>query len=179
MGHSSVPEPFRSINVVDGSFAPLSDTPVIPDGMGGVKKTGWTYGNRPFRYENDKDRDLLPDEQHAQWIAGKIKELDDQDGTEPFFMGVGFVNPHTPLYAPQKYFDMFPLENIEMPVIKEGDVDDIFYQTVYAESEMGLAYYKKLKQSYPEGDEGLRRFLQAYLACVAFVDDQIVSYWTP
>ncbi|MCA0932504.1 sulfatase [Lutimonas saemankumensis] len=173
MGHSSVPEPFRSINVVDGSFAPLSDTPVIPDGKGGFKKTGWTYGNRPYRYNNDDDRDLLPDERHAQWISGKIKELDDQGGSEPFFMGVGFVNPHTPLYAPQKYFDLFPLESIQMPVVQDGDVDDIFYQTVYAQTEMGLAYYRKLKQSYPNGDEGLRRFLQAYLACVAFVDDQI------
>ena len=33
MGHSSVPEPFRSINVVDGSFAPLSDTPFIIDSL--------------------------------------------------------------------------------------------------------------------------------------------------
>ena len=88
-------------------------------------------------------------------------------------MGVGFVNPHTPLYAPQKYFDMFPLEDIQMPVIKEGDIEDIYYSTVYPQTEMGLAYFKKLKQSYPNGDEGLRRFLQAYLACVAFMDDQI------
>ena len=173
MGHSSVPEPFRSINVVDGSFASLSDTPVIPDGSGGFIATGWTYGNKSFQYNNDTDRDLLPDEQHATWIAEKLKELETSNETEPFFMGVGFVNPHTPLYAPQKYFDMFPLEEIELPVMQEGDSEDIYYSSVYPDTEMGLAYYRKLKQSYPEGDEGLRRFLQAYLACVAFVDDQI------
>jgi len=173
MGHSSVPEPFRGINVVDGSFASLSDTPVVPDGSGGFTETGWTYGNKSFHYKSDSDRDLLPDEQHAIWVADKLKELENNKETDPFFMGVGFVNPHTPLYAPQKYFDMFPLEEIELPVIKEGDSEDIYYASVYPDTEMGLAYYKKLKQSYPEGDEGLRRFLQAYLACVAFVDDQI------
>ena len=173
MGHSSVPEPFRSINVVDGSFASFADTPKIPDGNGGFIETGWTYGKKPFKYVNDNDRDLMPDEQHALWAAKKIKELEQLEDKQSFFMGVGFVNPHTPLYAPQKYFDMFPLENIVMPKIKEGDIEDIYYSTVYPQTEMGLAYFKKLKQSYPNGDEGLRRFLQAYLACVAFVDDQI------
>ena len=173
MGHSSVPEPFRSINVVDGSFAPLSDTPVISDEKGGLKETGWTYGKKMYRYVNDTDRDLLPDEQHAKWIAKKFKQLEKDTTNQSFFMGVGFVNPHTPLYAPQKYFDMFPLDDIQMPVIKDDDIDDIFYSTVYPSTEMGLAYFKKLRQSFPKGDEGLRRFLQAYLACVAFVDDQI------
>jgi len=173
MGHSSVPEPFRSINVVDGSFAPFSDTPVIRDKNGAIVKTGWTYGNKPYNYVSDTHRDLLPDEQHAKWITNQISVLEKDTVVQPFFMGVGFVNPHTPLYAPQKYFDMFPLEDIQMPVLKKGDVDDVFYATVYPSTEMGLAYYQKLKQSYPEGNEGLRRFLQAYLACVAFVDDQV------
>jgi len=71
------------------------------------------------------------------------------------------------------YFDMFTLDSIQRPVIKEVYVEDIFYSSVYPSSEMGLAYYQKLRQSYPEGNEGLKRFLQAYLACIAFVDDQV------
>lgn len=173
MGHSSVPDPFKSINVVDGSFAPLSDTPFVIDENNEKAYTGWTYGKNPYRYRSDTDRDLLPDEQHAKWISNKIKTLEKAGSEEPFFMGVGFVNPHTPLYAPQKYFDMFPLDSIQLPEIKDGDIDDLFYASVYADTEMGLAYYRKLKQSYPEGNEGLKRFLQAYLACVAFVDDQV------
>lgn len=173
MGHSSVPEPFRSINVVDGSFASFADTPSIINEDGSITETGWTYGNKPFRYINDNDRDLMPDEQHAQWVAKKIKELEADTNQKPFFMGVGFVNPHTPLYAPQKYFDMFPLEAIQLPNIKENDNEDIHYSSVYEDTEMGLAYYRKLKLSYPNDDEGLKRFLQAYLACIAFMDDQV------
>lgn len=173
MGHSSVPDPFRSINVVDGSFSPLSDTPIIKNENGEIIKTGWTYGNKAYKYTNDSIRDLMPDEQHAQWVAKMIKSLETRQDSMPFFMGIGFVKPHTPLYAPKKYFDMFPLESIKMPVIKDGDVDDLYYSTVYEPSEMGLAYFRKLKQSYPEGDLGLRKFLQAYLACITFVDDQV------
>lgn len=173
MGHSSVPEPFRSINVVDGSFASFADTPVITNEAGTTIETGWTFGRKPYRYVNDNDRDLLPDEQHAIWASNKLKELEARKSKAPFFMGVGFVNPHTPLYAPQKYFDMFPLDEIQLPDLEENDVEDTFYASVYDQTEMGIAYYRKLKQSYPNGDEGLKRFLQAYLACVAFVDDQV------
>tara|TARA_R110002049_G_scaffold45604_2_gene132934 strand:- start:46931 stop:48649 length:1719 start_codon:yes stop_codon:yes gene_type:complete len=173
IGHSSVKEPFRSINVVDGSFAPLSDTPVAKDSLGNNRKTGWTYGNKPYRYLTDDDRDLMPDELHAEWVENKIKALEKGKASMPFFMGVGFVKPHTPLYAPKHYFEMYPLDSIKMPITKERDVDDVYYSTVYEPSEMGLAYYRKLRLAYPDGDEGLRKFLQAYLACVTFVDDQI------
>ena len=170
MGHPSVPEPFRSINVVDGSFAPLSDTPYTIDSLGNRIETGWTYGNKIYNYKSDDDRDLMPDEQHAQWIS---KKLESYDSSKPFFMGVGFVNPHTPLYVPKKYYDKFPLEDIILPEIKENDLIDSNYQNVYPNSEMGLSYFKKLKLAYPNGNEGLKRFLQAYLACINFMDEQV------
>ncbi|GGZ87617.1 hypothetical protein GCM10007028_27260 [Algibacter mikhailovii] len=172
MGHPSVPEPFRSINSVDGSFASLADTPFTIDRSGHRIKTGWTYGKKTYNYTDDNNRDQLPDEQHAEWIVNKIKWLE-ENNTSPFFIGVGFVNPHTPLYAPQEYFDMYPLDSIKMPVVKSNDKDDTHYASVYESTEMGIAYYKKLKQAFPNDNEGLRKFLQAYLACVAFVDDQI------
>jgi iduronate 2-sulfatase len=114
----------------------------------------------------------MPDEMHVDWVRQKMREITKDTSDKPFFLGVGFVKPHTPLYAPQRYFDMFPLDKIKLPEIKEGDLDDTGYESVYAPSEMGLKYYRRLKESYP-GDEGLKRFLQAYLACLAFVDDQI------
>ena len=170
MGHPSVPEPFRSINVVDGSFAPLSDTPYTLDSLGNRIETGWTYGNKIYNYISDDDRDLMPDEQHAQWIS---KKLESYDSSKPFFMGVGFVNPHTPLYVPKKYYDKFPLEEIILPEIKENDLIDSNYENVYPNSEMGLSYFKKLKLAYPNENEGLKRFLQAYLACINFMDEQV------
>ena len=170
MGHPSVPEPFRSINVVDGSFAPLSDTPYAIDSLGNRIETGWTYGNKIYNYKSDDNRDLMPDEQHAQWIS---KKLESYDSSKPFFMGVGFVNPHTPLYVPKKYYDKFPLEDIILPEIKENDLIDSNYENVYPNSDVGLSYFKKLKLAYPNKNEGLKRFLQAYLACINFMDEQV------
>jgi arylsulfatase A-like enzyme len=174
VGHPSIPEPFRGINIVDGSFARLSNTPAFYIEGQGIQNTGWTYdGTEVFRYVDDNDRDLLPDEMHADWAVKKINELEVHDRDTPFFLSMGFVNPHTPLYAPDKYFDMFPLDEIQLSEIKKDDNEDVYYSTVYPSSEMGLHYFQALKDSYPDGDEGLRRVVQAYLACIAFVDDQV------
>ena len=172
-GHPSIPEPFRSINVVDGSFSSLDNTPTYIDSLGTKIEVGWRFNKKEeFKYINDNNRDLLPDEQHANWIVNKIKELESSNPSNPFFLGIGFVKPHTPLYAPKKYFDMFPLNEISLPEIKNGDIDYTHYKDVYPSTEMGLNYYEKLKISFPE-NEGLKKFLRAYLACVAFMDDQV------
>ena len=170
-GHPSVPEPFRSINVVDGSFAPLSDVPRF-ETTGPVKHApGWGYPSGPFRYVDEDDRDRLPDERHALWAVERIAELD--TAADPFFMGIGFVRPHTPLYAPQRFFDMFPLDEIQLPEILPGDIEDTGFKANYPMTQMGLHYFRALRDSYADDEEGLKRVIQAYLACIAFVDEQV------
>lgn len=177
VGHPSVPEPFRSIGPIDGSFAPISDVPTFHDSISGGNRTGWLYTRNSdhfLNYVDEDQRDLLPDEMHAQWAAKKIKELESQESDQPFFIGIGFVRPHTPLYAPKRFFDMFPPEEIELSLIKQNDAEDTYYKDIYPADIKGLRYYRTLKESYGgNAEEGLKHFLQAYLACIAFVDEQI------
>ena len=175
-GHSSVPEPFRSIGPVDGSFGPISDIPQYPDSISGGNRTGWVYDwNKNYmNYIDEENRDLLPDEMHARWAVEKIRQLESQDTNQPFFMGVGFVRPHTPLHAPKRFFDMFPLDEIELSLIKPNDWEDTYYKDIYPADRKGLWYYRDLKESYGgDAELGLKHFVQAYLACIAFVDEQI------
>ena len=87
-GHPSIPEPFRSINVVDGSFSSLDNTPTYIDSLGTKIEVGWRFNKKEeFKYINDNNRDLLPDEQHANWIVNKIKELESSNPSNPFFLG--------------------------------------------------------------------------------------------
>ncbi|MCY1720274.1 sulfatase [Prolixibacteraceae bacterium Z1-6] len=177
VGHPSVPEPYRSIGPIDGSFAPLSDVPIFPDSISKGNKTGWLYtrGKTDFlEYTDENSRGLMPDEMHARWAAKRINEMEIANSDQPFFMGIGFVRPHTPLYAPKRFFDMFPLDEIQLPKIKEGDNKDTYYKDIYPASMKGLRYYRTLKEAYGgDAEEGLKHFLQAYLACIAFVDEQI------
>ncbi|WP_212193243.1 sulfatase [Carboxylicivirga sediminis] len=188
VGHPSVPQPFRSIGDIDGSYAPLSDIPRFNENETMGDNAGWAYSakdGKVFKYVDERNRDLLPDELHARWAAKRIKEMDTQDSKQPFFMGIGFVRPHTPLYAPKRFFDMFPVDELELPVIKANDVDDTYYKDNYpvertkddkwyTNTSKGQMYSKMLTQSYGNNEEeGLKHFLQAYLACVAFVDEQV------
>lgn len=177
VGHPSVPEPYRNIGPIDGSFAPLSDVPTFPDSISHGNKTGWIYsrGKKDFlEYKSEDVRDLMPDEMHAEWAVKRIKEMDEEGSETPFFMGIGFVRPHTPLYAPKKFFDMFPIDELELSEIKSGDNRDTHYKDIYPAEMKGLRYYRTLKESYNgNAEEGLKHFLQAYLACIAFTDAQI------
>jgi arylsulfatase A-like enzyme len=142
------------------SFGPLSDVPSEPKYPGWH---GWRYYNRPFRYSSETDRDLTPDELTANWAAQILREEHDK----PFILGAGFIRPHTPMYAPKKYFDMFPLDSIQLPPYKEDDLEDcrdalpLIFQYGFERHDL----YQKTHL--------WKRFIQAYLACVAFADDQV------
>lgn len=171
VAHPKVPKPYGEIGPVDGSYGRLS-TAGISTGEKG--KPGWVYGwdKKPFRYFNDGDRDLLQDEKHAIWAVNQLKELEKED--KPFFMGIGFVRPHTPLHAPDKYFDMFPIEELELAPWMKEDTNDTFWNENFDENKKGRKYYRELLASYNgDRDLAIKHFLQAYLACVAFVDEQI------
>jgi arylsulfatase A-like enzyme len=169
----TVPSPYSEIGAVDGSYGRLSDAGIS---LGQKGEKGWVYGwsDEPMRYVNDDDRDLLQDELHAKWVVDKIHELEKRDMQTPFFMGVGFVRPHTPLHAPDKYFDMFPLEDLKLEYWEAEDINDTYWGNNFDNELKGPRYYRTLLESY-DGDRELaiKHFLQAYLACVAFVDEQV------
>jgi len=86
---------------------------------------------------------------------------------------VGFIRPHTPLHVPQRFFDMFPLDTVDIPMIRANDAADCHYADVFDANQKGLRYFRLLRASYPDLASGLRAFTQAYLASVAAVDDCI------
>jgi iduronate 2-sulfatase len=177
----SVPAPFRDdFGIIDGNFGPLENVSNKRSSITG-KNYSWMTGSwrkqRAMKYNSDDDRDPTGDELNAQWAVKRLRELAQSKKQKPFFMGVGFVRPHTPLIVPQKYFDLFPLESIELPKILKADTDDTFKHTVTSKEDdrsgdRGTKMYDSLITSY-DGDRelALKKFIQAYLASVASVDD--------
>ena len=119
MGHSSVPDPFKKYQLWSMVLLRLLQIHLCEQMLREqTVETGWDLlAKKAFRYVNDNDRDLTPDEQHAQWIAKKNQALGRKQGIpNPFFMGVGFCKNHIHHYMRhKKYFDKFPLEDIQMP----------------------------------------------------------------
>jgi arylsulfatase A-like enzyme len=153
-------------------FGPLSNIPDIkPDPENGIPGyKGWRLYNEPFKYNNEDDRDLMPDELNANWATAKLMEHHDL----PFLLCVGMNRPHAPLFAPDEYFEQFPLEEVQITSIKEDDLEDcakILYGPNADASTLGFNRYSNYMKM--GGKELLRKWTQAYLANVAFVDDQI------
>ncbi len=130
------------------------------------------YDDRYFDYgafpERDEDQ---ADHQIANWGINKLNELSNQE--EPWVVAVGFYRPHMPLYASQRWFDKYPAETLQLPLIKEDDLEDL----PPGSEEMGKSPFKCL--SYEEMQTKMidtghwQGWVQAYLACVSYVDWEI------
>lgn len=184
LAHPNVPAPFRDIGAIDGSFGPLVNLTdrKTPDGKPLTWLTGSWAKQRTLHVSSQDDRDPTADELNGQWAVDQLNDRAGKRGRQPFFMGVGFIRPHTPLIVPQKYFDLFPLESIYLPDIRRNDVEDTFSHTVRGipdgadgprSEDMGARLFNTLVESYESQDDALRHFIQAYLASVASIDDQI------
>ncbi|MEX2569512.1 MAG: sulfatase [Cyclobacteriaceae bacterium] len=76
----------------------------------------WTWGAIPVSDEKMADYHV------ADWANYQLSQRHDK----PFFLAVGMWKPHDPWEVPQKYFDMYPLENIVLPERKKDDLEDAF-----------------------------------------------------
>ncbi len=96
-------------------------------------------------------------------VTEAVRFLAETDG-RPFFLGVGLFRPHTPYVAPKHYFGQHPLEGVHLPTAPADDRDDI---------PAAAFAHNNPTPNYGLDEHTCRQALQAYRACVSFVDAQI------
>lgn len=106
----------------------------------------------------------MPDYRTAKWAVEKLQA----DYDKPFFLTAGFVRPHVPLYVPQKWFDLHPVDGVKTPPYKKDDYLDL----------PAIALKVHQLPQMPTTDWAIetgnwKDMVQAYLACVTFVDHYI------
>lgn len=130
----------------------------VPTGrnFNGLDIWHWDWG------QIDVPEEKMDDAQTVEWAAKFLTEKRRQ----PFFLTVGLYRPHSPWYVPKAYFDLFPLEQITLPPVKEEDLDDV---PESARSHLkGEALHRRIVE------KGLwKAAVQAYLANIAFADVQV------
>lgn len=108
---------------------------------------------------NDQE-DEMADAMRTNWMCDVLKRKHDK----PFFMALGLYCPHYPNYAPQKYFDLYDPEELELPPYKEDDLDDL-------SPALQKFYTARSKQHHElEKYDALKEALQACLASISFAD---------
>ena len=107
----------------------------------------------------------MGDGQIAAWAAQRLSRVHAQ----PFFMAVGFYRPHIPLFAPQKYFDLYAHAEIQLPSVKDDDLNDLSETARRRALEADTAGAHATVVNHDQWPAAVR----AYLACVAFIDAQV------
>ncbi len=82
----------------------------------------------------------------------------------PWALNVSFIAPHFPLIVPQEYWDMYPLEDIDLPTIPEGHLDS--RHPVYKRMQSMFGFV-----AFPE--ELVRRGRAGYYGLITYLDDKI------
>lgn len=141
-------------------FGPLPEERFVWDGFGGENygRTSTDWGAFP---SNDS---LMPDYQSVQWASERLQREYDQ----PFFLAVGFLRPHVPLYVPQPWFDLHPTEELTLPSYKADDLEDV---PPVAHKINDLPMMPSTEWAIKSGNWD--DIIQAYMACVSFVDHQV------
>ncbi|MEM8669065.1 MAG: sulfatase [Planctomycetota bacterium] len=118
-------------------------------------------GYGPSGLTDDQHKDGKNARQVAQWLS------DQSHGEKPFFIACGIQKPHVPFLAPNKYFDQYPTASIEYTPDRKNLWDSIPRMAISKRYE---AFGFKLGVE----DDALRReYMQAYHACVSFIDAQL------
>ncbi len=116
----------------------------------------WDWGAFP-----DSD-EKMPDMKGAKWAIDKLKREYDK----PFFMGVGFYRPHVPMFAPKKWFDMFPRDKIKLPLVSDDDLKDISQYAI----DLTNKKHVSPKHSWVKSAGQWEHAVQSYFASVMFAD---------
>lgn len=122
----------------------------------------WQYVETDWHAFDATDEEFGGDVKVADWISQQLS----REQAKPFFLACGIYRPHEPWFVPKKYFDLFPLEDIQLPPgYKEDDLDDLPPAGKRTGPNRYFAHIRKHKQWKPA--------VQAYLASIAFADAMV------
>lgn len=102
------------------------------------------------------------EEQTDGKVAAETIRLLEAHKDKPFFIAAGFYRPHVPDIATKKYFALYPLDQMTLPVEPAGHLTNVPPIALHPEP-----------LNYGLEPEKLKTFKRAYLASVSFVDAQV------
>lgn len=121
----------------------------------------------PFEAADEPDNSY-PDGQTAVKAIETLQRLK-SDG-KPFFLGLGFVKPHLPFTCPQKYWDLYPADTIQLAPNPQRpkDAPNPAFHNNYE-----LRSYGTVPENGKVPKAMALNLIRGYRACVSFMDAQL------
>ena len=111
--------------------------------------------------ERDEEQD---DYRVAEWAIEQLR----QPSAQPFFLSVGIRHPHVPLYATERWFDLYPESTLQRPPYRDDDRSDVPRFAWYLHWRLPEPRLKWLQ----EAGQWTHK-VRSYLASVSFADDLV------
>jgi arylsulfatase A-like enzyme len=141
-----------------------TDDPILPD----------PYPNSIFNHDREpankfflewgkiknEDEAKMADTMRTEWACDLLSRKHDK----PIFVGVGLYATHFPNYAPEKYFDLYDADNIELPPYKADDLEDL--PPAVKKAKTGRSAIQMRLESLDAVDDAVH----GYLACISYQD---------
>lgn len=104
----------------------------------------------------------------AAYAISKLQQKHDQ----PFFLNIGIYKPHSPFFAPQEFFDRYPVRDIKMPRLKPDDWNDLpsGAQNLLRPTKW---FWEGMVKATTENEHAYRDFIRAYQSCATFADAMV------
>lgn len=146
-GHGWLKECWDTVWQTDGNPAP-------PEAFHMPHRRIWDWG--PWPEHDGQVGDLQ--------LAQKAAELLGTKQESPLLVVAGFNLPHVPLHVPAKWFEMYPVEEIILPLAPPDDLDDVPHP------EIALNNHLAPSPAWLRERNLTHSLVQAYLASISFVD---------
>ncbi len=149
-------------------WTPQAATYALPESTA-VKREG-KNGARGCATENASVEDAFYADGQIAREAVKRLQAAGEKPQEPFFLAVGFVRPHLPFVAPQKYWDLYQPASLPMPKITEPPVGAPAYAGQFGGE---LRQYSDMPETGEIDADATRRLIHGYYAATSYMDAQL------
>lgn len=182
----TMPQYFKQSGYLTAAVGKMFDFRSVDKGNDSIS---WSFPYDNFKHNSPIGKEYVNETERVSYEAVPVPDSLTADGEvarrtinylrqfakddQPFFMATGFYKPHLPFVAPQKYWDMYPIETIELPEYRKDPEGAPAYATQPSWELRGG--YKDIPNDFDAEipEEKQKKLIQGYYACVSFVDQQI------
>ena len=116
-------------------------------------------------------KEKLTDEFTVNWAMERMK---DSPRDKPLFLAAGIFHPHLPHFAPPRFFDLYPFDQLIQPPMPADDLDDV--------PQLGIAMARSQRRwngflfnDPPAEDDpaSLKSLVRAYQASSSYADAKV------
>lgn len=151
------------------SWRPKAPAYVAEDNLANIRRDSKGKRRGPATESADVGDETYADGQIAQEAVERLARFA-KSPDEPFFFAVGFLKPHLPFVAPQKYWELYNPNDLPMPQVNAAPRNaPEFAKTTFGE----LRNYSDMQDLGEIDRDTTRHLIHGYYAATSYTDAQI------